>query len=120
MSEKLTGWVRGKTLELDSEAPELDGKHVRVVLEPIEEPSAGPGDAEHTAPRWTGEAEMRWLREHGREYAGRWVVLDADRLVASGVEAKPLLEEARRQGIEVPFLARVEPEPEGAFWGGWL
>jgi hypothetical protein len=24
---------------------------------------------------------MRWIKEHGAEYAGRWVALDGDRLV---------------------------------------
>jgi len=32
-----TGLLRGKTIELESAVPEMDGKRVRVVLEPVEE-----------------------------------------------------------------------------------
>lgn len=32
------GVVRGRTIELDSTVPEMDGQRVRVVLEPVEEP----------------------------------------------------------------------------------
>ena len=27
--------------------------------------------------------ELRWLTEHAREYAGQWVALDGDRLIAN-------------------------------------
>jgi hypothetical protein len=33
-----TGLVRGKTIELESTVPEMDGQRVRVVLETVEEP----------------------------------------------------------------------------------
>ncbi len=33
-----TGLVRGRTIELESTVPEMDGQRVRVVLEPVEEP----------------------------------------------------------------------------------
>ena len=32
-----TGLLRGATIELESAVPEMDGKRVRVVLEPVEE-----------------------------------------------------------------------------------
>ena len=32
-----TGLLRGTTIELENAVPEMDGKRVRVVLEPIEE-----------------------------------------------------------------------------------
>ena len=33
-----TGLVRGRTIELESTVPEMDGQRVRVVLERVEEP----------------------------------------------------------------------------------
>ena len=33
-----TGLVRGRTIELESAVPEMEGQRVRVVLEPVEEP----------------------------------------------------------------------------------
>lgn len=38
VAESLTGWVHGRTISLDADAPELEGRRVRVVLELVEEP----------------------------------------------------------------------------------
>lgn len=119
MTETLTGWVHGKTIALDSEAPELEGQHVEISLKPTGTPSQAQQPTDDQPP-WTGEAETQWLKDHAAEFAGQWVVLDGYRLVASGPEAKPLLDEARRQGVEVPFLKFIEAEPATEFWGGWL
>lgn len=120
MSETLTGWVRGKTLELDTEAPELDGKHVRVMLEPIDEsaPDTVAVASSTSTDHWTGEAEMQWLSEHHDEFVGRWVALDGDRLIAVGDEARDVYAEAHARGVESPFVTFVAPnEP---YCGGWL
>jgi hypothetical protein len=37
MATSKTGFVRGRTIELESAVPEMDGQRVRVVLEPVEE-----------------------------------------------------------------------------------
>jgi hypothetical protein len=63
---------------------------------------------------------MRWVREHRSEYAGQWVALDGDRLVASGVDARGVYEQARVEGVAAPFVERVEGEEPEAVWGGWL
>jgi hypothetical protein len=38
---KLTGLVQGQTIELDERVPELEGKRVRVLLEPAEDSDVG-------------------------------------------------------------------------------
>ena len=38
MATSKTGLVRGRTIELESAVPEMEGQRVRVVLEPVEEP----------------------------------------------------------------------------------
>ena len=38
MATSKTGIVRGRTIELESAVPEMEGQRVRVVLEPVEEP----------------------------------------------------------------------------------
>ena len=118
MSEALTGWVHGKTVSLDSEAPEFEGRYVEVVLKPIEEPRPAPSTSDEAVSRWTGETEMRWLREHGSEYSGRWVALDGDRLVAVGEHARDVYAEAHAEGIKTPFVTLVESDEP--FIGGWL
>lgn len=64
---------------------------------------------------------MRWVAENWREYQGQWVVLDGDRLVASGSDGRAVIREAKQLGVRVPFLTRVETEAERtASMGGWL
>jgi hypothetical protein len=38
MATSKTGLVRGRTIELESAVPEMEGQRVRVVLEPVDEP----------------------------------------------------------------------------------
>lgn len=38
MPTSKTGLVRGRTIELESAVPEMEGQRVRVVLEPVDEP----------------------------------------------------------------------------------
>jgi hypothetical protein len=64
--------------------------------------------------RW----EMKWLSEHREEYAGQYVALWGDTLVAHGPDARKVLAEARAAGIARALLARVEASDELPF-GGW-
>ena len=40
-------------------------------------------------------------------YRGRWVVIEADRVLASGVDPKTALAKAQRHGTREPILYRV-------------
>jgi hypothetical protein len=62
--------------------------------------------------------ELKWLEAHGHEYAGQWVALDGDRLIASGVDAKAVFEAARRSGVARPLLEHVQ-HPDALPFGGW-
>jgi len=62
--------------------------------------------------------EMRWLAEHREEYAGQWVALDGERLLASGANAREVYDAARRSGVELPLVVQVESPDELPF-GGW-
>ena len=90
------------------------------VLHYVRSLAAAARHAEHARRDERARASMQWIDEHRAEYAGRWVALDGDRLVAAGSNARGVYEEARRQGVEVPFVDQVEGEQEGAYWGGWL
>ena len=63
--------------------------------------------------------EQLWLREHGREFIGQWVVLDGDRLVGHGPDPQPIVAQARAEGVAAPFVELVSEE-KGPFMGGWL
>ena len=48
--------------------------------------------------------EMAWLAAHEREYAGRWVILCGDRLIAHGDDLLPLRDKALAEGIDRPLV----------------
>ena len=63
--------------------------------------------------------EMAWLVAHEDEYAGEWVLLEGDRLLAHGDDPLLFREIVRAEGIEIPFIVHVRKE-KGPFMGGWL
>ena len=66
----------------------------------------------------TNQQERAWINAHRDEFLDQWVALDGDRLVAHGIDAKKVYDEARERGITAPYLERVSPKQE-AFMGGW-
>jgi len=63
---------------------------------------------------------LRWLHENREKYAGQWVALDGERLIASGPTAKEVYSKAKAEGVEIPFVELVtDPEPVPST-GGWL
>jgi ribonuclease D len=77
-----------------------------------------PQSADPNEPDPFRELEMRWLREHREEYAGQYVALWRDQLVAHGTDWRSVLAEARAAGVARPLMARVEALDELPF-GGW-
>ena len=52
--------------------------------------------------------DMRWLAEHRDEYAGKWVAVYEDRLVASGDSAKDVYEASDKIGIPQTLVTFIE------------
>ncbi len=60
------------------------------------------------------DLEREWLKQHGHEYAGLWVVLYEDRLLAADPERAKAVELARQVPCDgEPFLHHVGPIPKG-------
>src|SRR5579871_92335 len=57
-------------------------------------------------------AEMAWAAHPEPQFIGNWVALDGDRVLAAGPDAKAVYDQARRQGIEVPFVTYASPHAE--------
>jgi hypothetical protein len=59
-----------------------------------------------------------WIELHRLEYIGKWVVLDGDRLIGFGDDPRPIVKEARGQGVKLPFVEfiRDDSEPITAAW----
>jgi len=55
-------------------------------------------------------AEGEWLREHGRNYPGCWLVLDGNRLVVATPSLDEAIEVARGDGANDP-LYHFQPDP---------
>jgi len=49
--------------------------------------------------------EMAWIENNRSRYAGQWVALDGDRLIACGNDPLVFKEKARSEGVERPFTA---------------
>ncbi len=60
---------------------------------------------------------MKWIEKHKEEFDGQWFVLDGNKLISHGNDAKSVCDEARAKGIKVPFLKRVKAKMLP--WGGW-
>ena len=63
--------------------------------------------------------ETAWITEHQAEYAGQWVLLDGNRLIAHGDDPLSFKPIVRAERIETPFIVRV-PKETGPSMGGWL
>ena len=55
--------------------------------------------------------EMKWIAEHRRPYAGQWVALDGDRLIAHGPEARAVYAAANADGAYLPMVTFI-PDPD--------
>jgi len=76
-----------------------------------------PGEGQNK-PDPSRRQEMQWLSEHREEYAGQYVALWGDTLVAHGPNARKVLAEARAAGKARALIARVEALDALPF-GGW-
>ena len=63
--------------------------------------------------------ERAWLEQHRQQYIGQWVVLAGDRLIGHGSDPRPLVAQARAEGVRIPFVHFICEESE-PFIGGWL
>jgi excisionase family DNA binding protein len=52
--------------------------------------------------------DMRWLAEHREEYAGKWVAVYEDRLIASGDNARDVYEASDRIGLPQTLVTYIE------------
>lgn len=76
------------------------------------------GDISHAHSNRSAKS-LRWLDENREKYAGQWVALDGDRLIASGATAKEVYLKAKTEGVEIPFVELVTGQESGPFTGGW-
>ncbi|MBI1765787.1 MAG: hypothetical protein HYR56_30655 [Acidobacteria bacterium] len=61
--------------------------------------------------------ELQWLAAHQHEYAGQWVALAGDRLIAASPNRLEISAAIKAAGVELPLIHRIaapdEPLPMG-------
>ncbi len=58
-------------------------------------------------PRGHRQREQAWRRTHGdvlRSYAGKWLVLEREEVIAHGDDPADLVRQARERGIRSPYV----------------
>jgi hypothetical protein len=70
-----------------------------------------PFDANDPAP------SLRWLVEHQAEFAGQYVALDGDRLIAHGSDPQEIIAAIRASGINGLFFTFIPPADAPPFAG---
>ena len=66
------------------------------------------------------ERELQWLKDHAdevRRLQGRWIAIEADKLIADGDTFEAVYEATKERGIEIPFVFLVPPKEDVVFVG---
>lgn len=63
------------------------------------------------------EPNFRWIAIHKAEYAGQWVALDGDRLIAAGETEREVANVAKADGAYLPLIAYIPHPDEPTFVG---
>jgi Family of unknown function (DUF5678) len=63
------------------------------------------------------EPSRRWMAAHRAEYAGQWVALDGDRLIASGATEAEVADAAEADGAYLPLIGYIPHPNEPDFIG---
>ena len=100
--------------------PRSDRQKLRAILsDSLDEPVGRELDKRVAplVPDYDGSREMQWLAEHRREYAGKWVAVKDDRLIASGENAADVYAAADTSGVQLPMVTFVEDPDAPPFAG---
>ncbi|MGH9719212.1 MAG: DUF5678 domain-containing protein [Bryobacteraceae bacterium] len=62
--------------------------------------------------------EMKWIHDHRKEYADKWVALDGDQLIAAADDGQTVFRAADARGISRPFVVHMDPADPLPF-AGW-
>ena len=85
---------------------------IRALARAAEARNAAAAEAEVT------RREFRWLAENQHAYAGRWVALQGDNLLAVGDSAREVYAAIADHRGRIPLVAKVEPA-EDVYFAGW-
>lgn len=61
--------------------------------------------------------ELEWIAKHRHEYAGQWVALDGDRLIAASPVRAEISAAVKADGAPLPLIDRIPAPDEPLFMG---
>ncbi len=105
--------AHGSTAKEVYSAADADGAHRPLV---VYVPSAREGSPK-PVPLPDPEPNDRWIRKHRHEYAGQWIALDGDRLIAHSTSAEEVFAAADEDGAYLPLLTYIPPADSPPFIG---
>ncbi len=76
------------------------------------------GQAAQEEPDPSRRREYEWLKEHRDKYAGQYVALSGDQLMAQASSLRELYKLVNETGAYRPLFVRIEAKDEPPF-GGW-
>jgi hypothetical protein len=81
---------------------------------------SGPEPAPGETPPDSRDVEVRWIEEHNselrRRYAGQWIVVEGEALVAHHRNLQEAVQRASRRGVHYPFVLFIRSKRyEGAY-----
>ncbi|MGH9839526.1 MAG: DUF5678 domain-containing protein, partial [Blastocatellia bacterium] len=69
--------------------------------------SAADGIVVETASNYDHAPRLKWMEEHEAEFAGQYIALDGDRLIAHGVDPKEVFAALRAAHPPVPYFGYI-------------
>lgn len=74
----------------------------------IQQPNHNGGQTSDSASEIDRTRESEWLKKNSQDYAGKWVALSGDQLIACGNDGVAIFQEAIAKGVDRPLLVQVE------------
>jgi Family of unknown function (DUF5678) len=106
----------GANTDIDWEVNHSNDKTTRVTIKAS--PKSKSKTVHQTRKAIDYTKELQWIAEHRQNFAGQWVALNGNNLIAAGPNAKEVYKAARESGVRLPLVVLIESPNELPF-GGW-